>query len=66
VLRFYDDEGMNFAVLLGLGFCYHGITKQLVRFTEAEGADWHCEPAAQGLRDERVFDWLEETLGISA
>ena len=24
--RFYDDEGTNFAVLLGLGFCYHGIT----------------------------------------
>jgi hypothetical protein len=24
--RFYDDEGMNFAVLLGLGFCYHGIS----------------------------------------
>ncbi len=39
--------------------------KQLVPFTEAEGADWHCEPAAQALRDERVFDWLEETLGLS-
>jgi hypothetical protein len=38
--------------------------KQLVRFTKQEGADWHCEPAAQALRDERVFDWLEETLGI--
>jgi dienelactone hydrolase len=37
----------------------------LVTFTEAEGADWHCEPAAHGLRDERVFDWLEETLGIA-
>jgi hypothetical protein len=36
--------------------------KELVRFTVAEGADWHCEPAAQSLRDERVFDWLEETL----
>lgn len=39
--------------------------KQLVRFTTAEGADWHCEPAAQSLRDERVFDWLEEVLGIT-
>jgi hypothetical protein len=38
--------------------------KQLVRFTKEEGADWHCEPAAQALRDERVFDWLEETLGL--
>jgi hypothetical protein len=38
--------------------------KQLQRFTEEEGADWHCEPAAQALRDERVFDWLEETLAL--
>jgi hypothetical protein len=47
---------------------FDGLTcpKQLVRFTGQEGADWHCEPAAQALRDERVFDWLEETLGISA
>ncbi len=28
-------------------------TSTLVTFTEAEGADWHCEPAAHGLRDER-------------
>jgi hypothetical protein len=34
----------------------------LVAFTEAEGADWHCEPAARALRDERVFDWLEHAL----
>jgi hypothetical protein len=33
--------------------------KQLARFTAAEGADWHCEPAAQSLRDERVCDFLE-------
>jgi hypothetical protein len=40
--------------------------KEIVRFTETEGADWHCEPAAQSLRDERIFDWLEETLGPDA
>ncbi|RKH28368.1 alpha/beta hydrolase [Corallococcus sp. CA041A] len=34
----------------------------LLRFTESEGASWHCEPAAPALRDERVFDWLERTL----
>ena len=33
--------------------------KQLARFTAADGADWHCEPAAQSLRDEVVFDFLE-------
>jgi len=36
--------------------------KHLAHFTEAEGADWHCEPAAQSLRDERVFDFLEDAL----
>lgn len=36
--------------------------KELVRFTEAEGADWHCEPMALALRDERVFDWIETVL----
>jgi hypothetical protein len=37
--------------------------KELVRFTEAEGANMHCEPVALGLRDERVFDWIESVLG---
>ena len=36
---------------------------ELVRFTTEEGADRHCEPKALGLRDQRVFDWLDETLG---
>jgi dienelactone hydrolase len=36
--------------------------KQIARFTTAEGSDWHCEPAAQSLRDERVFDFLEDVL----
>jgi hypothetical protein len=36
--------------------------KQLVSFTKEEGADLHCEPKAYGLRDLRVFDWLDETL----
>ncbi|MBI2704215.1 MAG: alpha/beta hydrolase [Actinobacteria bacterium] len=36
--------------------------KQIERFTVGEGADWHCEPAAQSLRDERVFDFLEDVL----
>jgi dienelactone hydrolase len=33
--------------------------KQIAHFTKGEGADWHCEPAAQSLRDEVVFDFLE-------
>jgi hypothetical protein len=37
--------------------------KRLVRFTAAEGADLHCEPKDPGLRDLRVFNWLDEVLG---
>ena len=33
---------------------------ELIRFTEAEGADSHCEPAANGIRGERIFDWLDQ------
>ena len=38
----------------------HGLvpSSTLMPFTEAEGAAWHCEPAARALRDERVCDWL--------
>jgi pimeloyl-ACP methyl ester carboxylesterase len=39
--------------------------KQLARFTADEGADWHCEPAAQSLRDEVVFDFLETVFARS-
>jgi len=38
-------------------------SKTLVSFSESDGADLHCEPQAFGLRDLRVFDWLDETLG---
>ena len=45
---------------------YEALTcpKELVPFTAAEGADSHCEPKAHGLRDQRIFDWLDETLGV--
>jgi hypothetical protein len=36
--------------------------KALVRFTAEEGAASHCEPRALGLRDQRVFDWLDSVL----
>ena len=32
----------------------------MIRFTEKEGADSHCEPAANGIRGERIFDWLDQ------
>jgi dienelactone hydrolase len=37
-------------------------TKVLVPFTKAEGADMHCEPMARSLLEQRMFDWLDETL----
>ena len=36
--------------------------KRLVHFSEAEGADSHCEPRALGLRDQRVFAEAVEQL----
>jgi hypothetical protein len=37
-------------------------SKSIVAFTQAEGADSHCEPAASGIRGERIFDWLDEQI----
>ncbi|VVC77206.1 2,6-dihydropseudooxynicotine hydrolase [Aquicella siphonis] len=37
--------------------------KTLLRFTRAEGAGGHCEALARTLYHQRVFDWLDETLG---
>ena len=35
---------------------------ELVKFTEAEGADGHCQPLARTLTHDRVFDWLDAKL----
>ncbi len=36
--------------------------KTIVPFTAGEGANWHCEPKARGLYDQRMFDWLSTVL----
>ena len=36
-----------------------GTQSKLIKFTVAEGGEYHCEPMAPQLRNERVFDWLE-------
>ncbi|HZS01034.1 MAG TPA: alpha/beta fold hydrolase [Chloroflexota bacterium] len=36
--------------------------KRLLAFTDAEGAGEHCEAGAAALFDQRVWDWLDETL----
>ncbi len=38
--------------------------KALARFTSAEGADRHCEPMARSLLEQRMFDWLDDTIGL--
>lgn len=35
----------------------------LVKFTAAEGANFHCEPMARLLVDQRMFDWMDAQLG---
>lgn len=47
---------------------YEAITapKVLVPFTAVEGAGMHCEALARTLYDQRMFDWLDETLGVDA
>lgn len=36
-----------------------------MEFTTGEDADVHCELKALGLRSQRIFDWLDQTLGYS-
>jgi pimeloyl-ACP methyl ester carboxylesterase len=38
--------------------------KTLVKFSLAEGSGGHCEALSRGLYHQRVFDWLDETLGM--
>jgi Prolyl oligopeptidase family len=37
-----------------------GKNKTLSEFTEADGADGHCEPMARTLFKQRAFDWLDD------
>ena len=36
--------------------------KELIRFTNVEGAGDHCEVKARALFHQRAFDWLDDTL----
>ncbi len=39
--------------------------KTLMKFSSAEGGDLECEPKIAGLRTQRIFDWLDQTLGLT-
>ena len=36
------------------------------RFTQAEGASYHCQPLAREITEQRMLDWLDEQLGHEA
>jgi pimeloyl-ACP methyl ester carboxylesterase len=36
--------------------------KSYIKFTEEEGAEEHCQAGAPALSNQRIFDWLDETL----
>ena len=38
--------------------------KTFVAFTAAEGAGEHCHEGALTLFHQRMFDWLDDTLGL--
>jgi alpha-beta hydrolase superfamily lysophospholipase len=40
-------------------------TKELVYFTNAEGAAGHCEGMGQALFNQRVYDWLDGVVGTT-
>lgn len=40
--------------------------RELLRFTEAEGAGLHCEPVGRALFEHRVFDWLDARLNTAS
>jgi pimeloyl-ACP methyl ester carboxylesterase len=39
--------------------------KTLMRFTQSEGAGVHCQVGATRLAFARMYDWLDETLGLA-
>lgn len=39
--------------------------KTLLKFTSAEGGDLLGEPKIAGLRTQRIFDWLDQTLALT-
>lgn len=61
-----DPEGEQFWQGQAERMHQHLPSSDLVRFTAAEGADRHCEPMARSLLEQRMFDWLDSTLGVSA
>jgi len=56
-----DDIGVTADKLYDALTC----EKARIRFLADEGAGEHCESGARTLFNERVFDWLDDVLGLS-
>lgn len=52
--QFFEGQAAELAGLVA--------TATHARFTEAEGASYHCQPMARELTEQRMFDWLDERL----
>jgi pimeloyl-ACP methyl ester carboxylesterase len=61
---FFRDEGPMFSGPRGLYAHLRG-PKELLTFTEEEGADQHCHYGAQRLSVGRIYDWLDQSLRIT-
>ncbi|WP_172838240.1 alpha/beta hydrolase family protein [Terriglobus roseus] len=57
-------EGDSLGVQADTLFAALRCPKTLIRFSEAEGANGHCEALGRRLYHQRVFDWLDKTLGL--
>ena len=53
--QFWPGQAARLADMLGE-------RAHLVDFTADEGANFHCQPLARQLTDERMFDWLGDRL----
>ena len=55
--------GQQGGYFTGGSLVYRAEQNTLQPFTADEGADYHCQPLARLLTDERMFDWLDTRLG---
>ncbi len=58
--QFWPGQSARLAAMLT------GTSSTVVDFTAAEGASWHCQPMGRAVTAERMFDWLDDALEVSA
>jgi hypothetical protein len=62
-----DYQGDQFIGASQANTLYDALTgaasREIFRFTAAQGAEYHCAPMAPQFRNEVVYDWLDEIFG---